>query len=95
MSDQGAGELDRRLSELDGWSVREGALEKSFECGDFAGAMAFLGRVADAAEEVDHHPDVSISWGTVTLRWVTHSAGGITDADLRMAKRSDTLARGG
>lgn len=93
MSDEGAGELGRRLSQLDGWSVRDGALEKSFECGDFAGAMAFLGRIAAAAEEADHHPDVSISWGTVTLRWVTHSAGGITDADLRMATTSDGLAR--
>jgi 4a-hydroxytetrahydrobiopterin dehydratase len=85
-------QLDSELARLDGWEVRDGALEKSFGNGDFAGSMAFLNRVADAANEADHHPDVAISWDTVTLRWVTHSQGGITDSDVAMARRSDELA---
>lgn len=85
-------ELDEQVAGLDGWDVQDGALEKSYENGDFAGSMAFLTRIADAAEEADHHPDVSISWSTVTLRWVSHSDGGITDADVRMAARSDAIA---
>jgi 4a-hydroxytetrahydrobiopterin dehydratase len=85
-------ELESEVGKLDGWEVRDGALQKSFECGDFAGSMEFLNRVADAADAADHHPDVSISWGTVTLRWVTHNQGGITDSDVGMARKSDALA---
>jgi len=85
-------ELDTEVGKLDGWEVRDGALQKSFQCGDFSGSMDFLNRVADAANAADHHPDVMISWDTVTLRWVTHSQGGITDSDVGMARKSDELA---
>jgi len=85
-------ELRAKLAELDGWDVREGALEKSYSCGDFDGSMAFVNRVAKAAAEADHHPDIAIAWDTVTLRWVTHSEGGITAGDARMAGVSDGLA---
>lgn len=84
--------LEAEVASLGGWEIRDGALEKSFENGDFNGSMGFLNRVADAANAADHHPDVSISWDTVTLRWVTHSEGGITDSDVRMARKSDELA---
>jgi 4a-hydroxytetrahydrobiopterin dehydratase len=86
-------ELEAEVGRLDGWEVRDGALEKSFSCGDFSGSMAFLNRIADAANAADHHPDVSISWDTVTLRWVSHSAGGITPSDVKMARQSDELSR--
>jgi 4a-hydroxytetrahydrobiopterin dehydratase len=85
--------LEAEVASLSGWEVRDGALEKGFANGDFNGSMSFLNRIADAANEADHHPDVSISWDTVTLRWVTHSEGGITDSDVRMARKSDELAR--
>jgi 4a-hydroxytetrahydrobiopterin dehydratase len=85
-------ELEAEVGKLPGWEVREGALENSFKRGDFNGSMAFLNRIAEAADAADHHPDVSISWDTVTLRWVSHSAGGITAADVRMAGKSDELA---
>lgn len=85
-------ELEAEVGKLDGWEVRGGALEKSFSCGDFNGSMAFLNRIAGAADAADHHPDVSISWDTVTLRWVSHSAGGITAADVGMARKSDELS---
>jgi 4a-hydroxytetrahydrobiopterin dehydratase len=85
-------ELEAEVDKLPGWEVHEGALEKSFKRGDFNGSMAFLNRIAEAADAADHHPDVSISWDTVTLRWVSHSAGGITAADVRMAGKSDELA---
>jgi 4a-hydroxytetrahydrobiopterin dehydratase len=85
-------ELEAEVAKLGGWEVHDGALQKSFSCGDFGGSMAFLNRVADAADAADHHPDVSISWDTVTLRWVTHSEGGITGNDVQMARKSDELA---
>ena len=85
-------ELDVEVGRLEGWEVRDGALQKEFACGDFNGSMEFVNRVADAANAADHHPDVAISWDTVTLRWVTHSEGGITPSDVRMARKSDELA---
>jgi 4a-hydroxytetrahydrobiopterin dehydratase len=88
-----AQELETEVGKLDGWEVRDGALEKSFSCGDFGGSMKFVSRIADAANEADHHPDISIAWDTVTLRWVTHSEGGITDSDVAMARKSDAIPR--
>ena len=68
---------------MQGWEVRDGALAKPYDCADFDGSMAFANRVAEAAAEADHHPDIAVSWDTVTLRWVTHSAGGITETRRR------------
>jgi 4a-hydroxytetrahydrobiopterin dehydratase len=88
-------EASRRAQEMEGWSVQDGALRRQYSCGDFAGSMAFVNRVADAANEADHHPDIAISWDTVTLSWVSHSEGGITERDFQMARRSDELAGAG
>jgi 4a-hydroxytetrahydrobiopterin dehydratase len=84
-------ELQEKVADMPGWEIRDGALERSYACGDFDGSIAFVNRVAKAAAEADHHPDVAISWDTVTLRWVSHSAGGITERDVEMAGRSDRL----
>ncbi|MEP6641224.1 MAG: 4a-hydroxytetrahydrobiopterin dehydratase [Gaiellales bacterium] len=85
-------ELQTRVAGMPGWEVRDGALEKAYACGDFDGSIAFVNRVAHAAAEADHHPDIAVSWDTVTLRWVSHSEGGITEHDVEMAGASDTLA---
>lgn len=75
-----------------GWIDSQNALEKTFELPTFRAAIAFVGRVADLAEEAKHHPDIEISYRKVTLRWTTHSAGGITDRDYELAVRSDGVA---
>lgn len=85
-------ELKELVADLDGWEVRGGALEKSFDRGDFNGSIAFVNTIANAANEADHHPDISVSWDTVTLRWVNHAEGGITEKDVAMARTSDELA---
>jgi pterin-4a-carbinolamine dehydratase/GT2 family glycosyltransferase len=74
------------------WTETEAGLEREFRFDDFAGAIAFVNRVADLAESEDHHPDIDIRWNKVTLRWITHSAGGITDRDRELAARSAELA---
>ena len=62
---------------------------------DFAGAMAFVNAVAEAAEEANHHPDIRIhGWNNVELRLSTHSEGGLTAADLEMAGKLDGLSPG-
>ncbi|HXQ61126.1 MAG TPA: 4a-hydroxytetrahydrobiopterin dehydratase [Acidimicrobiales bacterium] len=57
----------------------------------FADALAYVNAVGALAEEMDHHPDIDIRWNRVTLRLSTHSAGGITEADLELGRRIDAL----
>ena len=72
------------------WSQRPDALERDFEFDDFAGAMAFVNRVAEAAEEANHHPDILVhGWNKVRLTLSTHSEGGLTDKDHALARRID------
>lgn len=74
------------------WPEIDGALERTFELGSFVEAIAFVNRVADLAERENHHPDIAVAYKKVTLRWTTHSAGGITDRDRALAALSDELA---
>ena len=73
------------------WVEVDGALQREFELPSFPVAIEFVNRVAELAERENHHPDVTISYKRVTLRWTTHSAGGITDRDRELASRSDEL----
>ncbi|MGD0714780.1 MAG: 4a-hydroxytetrahydrobiopterin dehydratase [Gaiellaceae bacterium] len=77
---------------MDGWQEVDGALERTFEFGSFTDAVAFVNRVAGLAEGENHHPDIALSYRKVTLRWTTHSAGGITERDGELAARSAELA---
>ena len=80
---------------MSGWSQRPDALERDFEFDDFGRAMAFVNRVAEAAEESDHHPDVLVHGrNKVRLTLSTHSEGGLTDADHALARRIDELDGG-
>jgi 4a-hydroxytetrahydrobiopterin dehydratase len=78
----------------EGWNEVRGALQRGFRFEDFRTAMAFANRLADAAEEADHHPDIDIRWNTVTVRWRTHVKRAITPKDVEMAQRTDALAAG-
>ena len=74
------------------WSERPDALERDFSFEDFAGAIAFVNRVAEVAEELDHHPDILVHGSNkVRLTLSTHSEGGLTDADHALARRIDAL----
>jgi 4a-hydroxytetrahydrobiopterin dehydratase len=77
---------------VDGWTEVDGALERTFELGSFPEAIGFVNRIAELAEAENHHPDIAVSYRRVTLRWTTHSAGGITARDRELAGRSDALA---
>lgn len=85
-------EVEARLGGLEGWSLAGDAIEKAFDRGDFAGAVAFVNALTPVAEEMNHHPDLAISWKTVTVTIATHSEGGLTAADFDLAARIDALA---
>ena len=74
-----------------GWTTRDDALERELTFESFAAAIAFVDRVAELAEAEDHHPHLTVDYRRVTVRWTTHSAGGITDRDRTMASRTDEL----
>ncbi|MDZ7886103.1 MAG: 4a-hydroxytetrahydrobiopterin dehydratase [Mycobacterium sp.] len=84
-------QVDAALPDLNGWERSDGALRRSIEFPAFLEGVDAVGRVAELAEQKDHHPDIDIRWRTVTFALVTHSAGGITDQDLEMAKAIDQL----
>lgn len=85
-------EVQERLTDLPGWKRAGEAIEKSFKCGDFVGAVAFVDKLVEPAEGMNHHPDLSISWDTVTVTISTHSEGGLTANDFELAAKIDALA---
>ena len=78
----------------EGWAMSADgkALERSYRFTDFAAAFAFLTRVADHAEQVDHHPEFTSMWNRVDFRLTSHDAGGVTKRDTALAEAIDGLA---
>jgi 4a-hydroxytetrahydrobiopterin dehydratase len=85
-------EVQRRLNELPGWETDGNALKRRFKFEDFQASVDFVNRITPAAEEMNHHPDIAISWNTVDLTLSTHSEGGITENDFELAAQVDALA---
>jgi len=73
-----------------GWQVVEGRrLARTWKFRDFAEALAFVNRLGALAEELDHHPDLELSWGRVACSVTTHSAGGLSALDFEFARRAE------
>jgi len=89
--------LATALTELDGWSlVADGkAIEAEFRFSGFNAAFGFMSRVALAAERRNHHPEWSNVYNRVTVRWTTHSEGGVTDLDIKLAQACSRFASSG
>lgn len=78
-------EIGRRLSALPGWEYKDDAISKLYHFKEFMDGIRFLNQVAGMAEAADHHPDVQINYTRVTFTCSTHSEGGVTEKDLRLA----------
>ena len=74
------------LASLPDWSMQGDALTRTFRFADFVHSIDFVERLADVAEERQHHPDIDIRYNKVTLRLSTHSAGGVTQRDVDLAE---------
>jgi len=85
-------EVEAFLEEHPDWSRSGDSITRTFELDDFNQAMGFVTRVALQAEKADHHPDIDIRWNKVTLTLSTHSEGGLTVKDLKLADTADSLA---
>jgi len=86
-------ELDKALRELPGWSVKDGAITKTFKHESFAEAIVFVNAVAHLAELANHHPDIDIRYSNITLALVTHDQGGITAKDVNLAREIEDIRR--
>jgi 4a-hydroxytetrahydrobiopterin dehydratase len=84
----------RALTDLPLWSGDADGLRRTVELPSFRDAVAAVVSIADVAEEMDHHPDVDLRYGTVHLTLVSHSAGGVSELDLELARRIDAALPG-
>lgn len=80
------------VAELTHWDGDTQGIYRRVETGSFRAAVDLVGAIADVAEEMDHHPDLDIRYSCVRVAVVTHSAGGVTDLDVELARRVDALA---
>jgi 4a-hydroxytetrahydrobiopterin dehydratase len=85
-------EIKAALAALPEWNEVGGELQRTFQFADFVASMAFVNRVAEAAESANHHPDFLIRYNKVTLSLSTHDAGGITGKDFALAGAIDACA---
>lgn len=86
------GEIEARLSGLEGWERDGDAIAKTFDRGDFVGSVRFVDSLVEPAEAMNHHPDLEISWSKVTVSLSTHAEGGLTESDFKLAAKIDALA---
>ena len=82
------------LAGLPLWSGGPDGIERTVQLPSFRAAVDAVVAIADVAEEMDHHPDIDLRWRTLHLHLVTHSAGGVTEFDLELARRIDVLLPG-
>jgi 4a-hydroxytetrahydrobiopterin dehydratase len=82
-------ELEETVRSLSGWELKDGKLQKSFKFSNFIEAFGFMTRIALEAEKINHHPEWSNVYNTVTVKLSTHDTGGITDYDIKLANIID------
>jgi 4a-hydroxytetrahydrobiopterin dehydratase len=85
-------EIQRALGGLSGWSRRGDTLVKTYAFDKFAEGITFVDRVAAAADAMDHHPDIDIRYTKVTMTLSTHDAGGVTQTDLKLAEKIESMS---
>jgi 4a-hydroxytetrahydrobiopterin dehydratase len=86
-------DVQARLGELgEGWEKYGNSLRREFKFDDFSGSVDFVNRLTPVANEMNHHPDLFISWNLVRVSLISHSEHGITENDFELAKKLDELA---
>jgi 4a-hydroxytetrahydrobiopterin dehydratase len=85
-------EIEERLAELEGWERVGDAIRRRFRLDDFKTSVDFVNRLTPEAEDMNHHPDLEISWDEVTVTITSHSEGGLTANDFELARRIEQVA---
>ncbi len=84
-------EIRTALGNVPSWKLEGKEIRRVLTFDDFAAAMVFVNKVAEAAEEANHHPDITINYNRVTLALCSHDAGGLTHRDFKMAHTIDCM----
>ncbi len=84
-------QVAEELQKLPHWTLQGDQIERLLKFENFVDAMIFVNKVAELAEEEGHHPDIRIVYNRVTLALTTHDAGGLTQKDMKMAQRIDSI----
>jgi 4a-hydroxytetrahydrobiopterin dehydratase len=88
-------EIQERLKIMPEWSLAGDAIHKKFAFKSFMPAIAFVNRIAEAAEQANHHPDITINYSQVSISLSTHSEGGVTQKDFQLAGAIDEIYAAG
>ena len=86
-------EVSEKLKALPGWERHENSIRKLFRFKEFMDGIHFINRVAEKAEAADHHPDIAINYTRITMTCSTHSDGGITEKDFKLAKEIEAESK--
>jgi 4a-hydroxytetrahydrobiopterin dehydratase len=85
-------QVSNRLAKLELWAECGDAIQRTFQFADFVTSMKFVNEIAQAAERVQHHPDILVRWNKVSMTLSTHDASGITEKDFAFAVDADRMA---
>jgi 4a-hydroxytetrahydrobiopterin dehydratase len=88
-------EIRQTLKSMLGWTFAGSAIHKKFTCKSFMPAIAFVNRIAEAAEQANHHPDITINYSQVGISLSTHSESGVTQKDFQLAEAIDKIYESG
>lgn len=84
-------EIAERLETLQNWITNGDAIKRRYSFDNFAESLAFVNKVGEIAETMDHHPDITFGWGYAEISTTTHDRGGVTDVDFSLAKKINGL----
>ena len=85
-------QINEKLGSIEGWELSGNSIQKEFKLNNFADALGFLVKIGLEAEKMDHHPDMLLhGWNKVKISLSTHSAGGITDNDFKLAHKIENI----
>lgn len=84
-------EVAEKLTGLGGWTADGDVIKRRFKFENFAQALEFVNKIGALAEEADHHPDITFGWGYAEIATTTHDRDGITDFDLDLARKIESL----
>ena len=85
-------EITERLRDLPGWFFQDGWIRRNYKTDGWPTTLMLVNAIGFLAEAAYHHPDLSVTWGKITVKLSTHSAGGITDKDFLLAKQIESVA---
>ena len=84
-------EIQKGISNLDGWEYADVSIKKTFSFDKYMDSISFINLLAKKAELANHHPDMHVGWCKINITFTSHDQGGVTAACIKMAKQTDSI----